>query len=722
MCVCSAEYQCAVKLRNIPKDCFLASYVWEKFYELQHHKYSEKISPNIMYRCILQYFCEAAGKPSFEEAAGKRKDPPAVKWRQQSKRGHGSTWLSRCRDGVDLSPDDTDISFETAQRSGTCYLRCWTSCLKYLLKSYTDKRPFRLGRGLAEERCKYLFYLLRMEYLNCVEKGLQALAEMPQCACFPELRLDENDTYMLEISCGQTSRAALRGHEQGYLDVEDLRRTESTIKSITDRTVIFSIFSFVQERVGKCLSLSVLVLRCGSPFYLRFVRGCSRTFFFVISCASVFFCPPNRLLTSLTSILFLLQKELLRGTFPGDSSRSLCLTLTEYDITTTNISFPSFDLVLLKEISAWRGLPQDHGQRFQPMERLYPVVPVRTSDDAARCIAKCLSLCETAILRPQSIEYVLADKMQACAHVEHLFTTVLVRAEPAIWAFESGTKARAMLQQIWRITKIYLQCECTLAATGLRALTAHCLLMIFDSCLRSTGLLNLSSLLSEHQGAWPAVDFVELSTHLIFHSGDALYARKRVADYFQHAGINERIFEFEFNFGYNSKRFSSPTLYGEQNGLPTLKLVQRLHSQLSKQAVEHNRFLEWQRLQVAGNQRELAQITHPELQLKCELWEAAQLLTTSSDETNIDNVLQLELQATFPEFFWYRDLAVMCRLSCYPVSDQRRHNPSAGIEFHVDEHSDQRHENVDVYVDQQSLPYTPEALKVLIPIRFFRFK
>ena len=435
-----------------------------------------------------------------------------------------------------------------------------------------------------------------------------------------------------------------------------------------------------------------------------------------------FFSPSRPVVSLLTSVLFLLQKELQHGTFPGDPSRSFCLPLSEYEITTTSISFPSLDLVLLKEISAWRGLPQDHGLRLQPMERLYPVVPIRTSDDAARCIAKCLSLCETAILRPQSTEYVLADKMQACAHVEHLFTTVLVRAEPAIWAFESGTKARAMLQQIWRITKIYLQCECTRAATGLRALTAHCLLMIFDSCLRSTGILKLSSLLSE-QGAWPAVDFVKLSTHLIFHSGDALYARKRVADYFQHAGINERIFEFEFNLRYNSKYFSSPKLYGEQNGLPTLKLVQRLHSQLSKQAVEHNRFLEWQRLQVAGNQRELAQITHPELQLKCELWEAAQLLTTSSDETNIDNVLQLELQATFPEFFWYRDLAVMCRLSCYPVSDQRRHNPSAGIEFHVYVNScNQRHENVDVYVDEQSLPYTPEALKVHIPIRFFRFK
>ena len=342
------------------------------------------------------------------------------------------------------------------------------------------------------------------------------------------------------------------------------------------------------------------------------------------------------------------------------------------------------------------------------MERLYPVVPIRTSDDAARCIAKCLSLCETAILRPQSTEYVLADKMQACAHVEHLFTTVLVRAEPAIWAFESGTKARAMLQQIWRITKIYLQCECTRAATGLRALTAHCLLMIFDSCLRSTGILKLSSLLSE-QGAWPAVDFVELSTHLIFHSGDALYARKRVADYFQQAEINERIFEFEFKFDWSFNAvshdaefsFEHARLYGEQDGLPTLKLVQRLHSHLSKQAVEHYRF------QLVKSKK------------KNMLWEAAQLLTTSSDGTNIRNALQLELQATFPEFFWYRDLAVMCRLSCYPISDQRHHNSSVEIEFHVCEDSNQRHKNVDAYVNQRSLPYTPEALKVLVPIRFF---
>ena len=200
-----------------------------------------------MYQCILQYFCEAAGKPSFKEAAGKKKNTPPVK---SLARGHGSTATIPLQNrfaalSVDPSVDDRDILFETAQRSGTCYLRCWTSCLKYLLKSYTDKRPFRLGRGLAEERCKHLFYLLRMEYLNRVEKGLQSLAEMPQCACFPELSLDKNDTYMLEISCGQIGRAALRGHEQGYLDVEDLRQTESTIKSITDRTVLFSISSFV---------------------------------------------------------------------------------------------------------------------------------------------------------------------------------------------------------------------------------------------------------------------------------------------------------------------------------------------------------------------------------------------------------------------------------------------------------------------------------------------
>ena len=107
------------------------------------------------------------------------------------------------------------------------YWPCWQPETPNWLAKFDD-----LGHGSAEERIglpkekrKQLFWLIRVGFLDRIEKDLAVPVKA--------LNFQDSDRRMIEMGCSQTVWAAVKEHQRGSLSAAGLKSLQTTVLRIT---------------------------------------------------------------------------------------------------------------------------------------------------------------------------------------------------------------------------------------------------------------------------------------------------------------------------------------------------------------------------------------------------------------------------------------------------------------------------------------------------------